>query len=148
MRPPRLTVALLAAGLAAGCASSAYRSTVREIDRLPQAERVRVPFLGVARVASNLAGGPEGLRLAIFETSPAAAAPVGDVLARHAGRGWQRLLRARSDGEDVVILARPEGDRLRLLLVVQEPREVVVLEVAIEPEELLATIDDRGARFR
>lgn len=153
MRRPRRVVALLAvglaAGLAAGCASSAFQSTAREIGRLPEAKRVRVPFVGVARVVSNVAGGPEGLRLAVFETSGSpAAAPLGEVLARHAGPGWQRLLRARSKGEDVVILARPEGRRTRLLLLAQEPREVVLIEVAIDLEGLLATIEDHGKRFR
>lgn len=154
MRPPRWIAALiaagLAAGLAAGCAtSSTFHSTAREIGRLPEAKRVRVPFVGVARAVSNVAGGPEGLRLAVFETSGSpASTPLGEVLARHAGPGWQRLLRARSEGEDVVILARPERRRTRLLLLVQEPGEVVLIEVAIDPEELLATVNDRGERFR
>lgn len=153
MRRPRLVAALLAGGLVAGlvtgCASSsAFQSTAREIGRLPEAERVRVPFVGLARAVSNAAGGPQGLRLAVFETSAAPAAPLGEVLARHAGPGWQRLLRVRGQGEDVVILARPEGDRTRLLLLAQGPGEVVLIEVAIDPAALLATVNDHGARFR
>ena len=150
MRRPRLAAALLAAGFAAGCASasSTFQSTARDIGRRPEAKRVYVPFMGLARTVSNLAGGPEGLRLAVFETSGSQVTPLGEVLARHVGPGWQRLLRARSAGEDVVILARPEGRRTRLLLLAQEPGEVVLIEVAIDPDELIATVNDRGARFR
>ena len=153
MRRRRGVVVLMAGALllplvAGGCASSTFRSTAREIGRLPEAERVRIPFVGLARVASNAVGGPRGLRLAVFETGEPRPAPLGDVVARHAGPGWQRLLRVRSAGEDVVILARPEGRRLRLLLLAQETGEVVLLEASIDPDALLETVNSRGRTLR
>ncbi len=141
---------VLAAVLVAGVPVQARdRAFSRLVDRL-EAHYQKAPmgtgFLGfLARCFSP--EGVSGLRMAIFEDVDSRRAPLGGdfdaFVQKTVGSDRVPMVRiSRKDGERVYLYARPQGERMELLVVAAEATEAVVLSMKVDPERFQAWMDD------
>jgi hypothetical protein len=131
--------------LAAG-GEGGFDGVVNSIESRYHAHATRIPFLGLASLVAGTAthGGVAGVHVAEFEHFPV---PVdGEELNRMVreklGRGWEPMIRetSRHGGEQSLIFAHPEGNRMGLFILDLNGNELDVVQVSVDPDRLNETI--------
>ena len=106
-----------------------------------------IPLLGFARFATWIVH-PKGVYDFQLTTWEKGGAADGDALEALLQRGLSRdfhpLVRARSRGEWTYIYARPDGDRIELILLTRDASDTVLLRANVDAEKLSQTINDHG----
>lgn len=128
--------------LAAGGTGTGFNAVVHGIESRYHAHANHIPFMmlisGVAGIATH--GGVRGLRVAEIEhlDGPVDGAELNALVAQHVGPGWERIIRETSrDGDDQsLIYAKPDGDRMGLLVVDLDHHEMNVVQISIDPKHL------------
>jgi hypothetical protein len=148
--------------LAASGSGSGFDSVVHGIESRYHAHATRIPFMalisGIAGIASH--GGVHGLHLAEIENiqGPIDGAELNALVEQRVGPGWQRMIRETSRNSSdktldqtldqtlnqTLIYAKPEGDRMGLLVVDLDGHEMDVVQVSVDPKH----IDDDMGQFR
>ena len=149
-----LFLVVLAAPLAAA-GDSEFGSLVREVESRLGVRRVHIPLFGVATFFVRVAhpSGVNRLEMAVFEKP--AQAPDDDLWFEDAmrsalGARWSTMLRVqeRRNGERTYLCARPEGKHWKLILATFDRDDVVLMQLRVNPEVLLASLDEpRQARY-
>ena len=134
-----LVAGLLASGASAGDRS--FDSVVREIESSYDAQRLKIPFFGLVKVAAWVArpAGVSRFDLAIFEDI---GVPRGreerflETVGASLGAGWRPIIHVSSPRQSqwTAIFARPDGQRMKLLLAVYQPGQAVVVQMRVHPE--------------
>jgi hypothetical protein len=146
----RIALVALAVVFAALPLRADFDSLVRAVETIPGLHRVPLPGFGLVRFAVWMVH-PEGVhdvQLATFEGKGS-----GDIdrrelerlIRRHADAGYSPLVQvhSRRTGELTLIWARPQGDRVELLLIAHEPNdETVVLRTVVDVNAIARQIDN------
>jgi hypothetical protein len=126
-----------------------FSRLVKEIESHFHAKRTHVPLFGTAKPLVRVAqpSGAKVLDIAIFEEQDFSASDnqeFAEVARKALGPDWHLMVQVVShrDGEQTSIYVREHGNDYRLLIATLEPNEGVVLQVAMNPEDLLKLIDN------
>jgi hypothetical protein len=99
---------------------------------------------GIAGIATH--GGVRNLHVAEIEDveGPVDGEELRQIIEKKAGAGWQRIIRetSREGGEQNLIYVRPEGDHLGMLIVDFENREMNVVQLSMNGDQLAKQIDE------
>lgn len=156
MKARLLAVLLVAAGAACG-ADREFDQLVKSIEQRFGVKRTHVPLMGVANFLVKVArpGGASGFKLAIFEDFHATLgardqAALDRFMEEARGDGMHSLVvtHSRRDGEASYILAGEIGKTTKLLIATFERNEATVVEVQVNVEALLKTINSPGEAHR
>jgi len=102
-----------------------------------------IPFLGLARVASNVIH-PEGMhdfQLAVFEHGGFDGREAALLMSREAG-GFTRLVHSRSRDEWTFVYCRPgESGRVELLILTSDSSETVLVRCDLDAEQFARSMD-------
>jgi hypothetical protein len=140
--------------LAASGAGGGFDAVVHGIESRYHVHANKIPFMGLISLVAGRAthGGVHGIHVAEIEhmEGPVDGAELNALVASHMGAGWQRIVRdtSRSGDEQSLIYVKPEGDRLGMLVVDLDHREMDVVEISIDPEKLSSEIaEHRHGRY-
>jgi len=128
--------------LAAGGAGVGFDAVVRGIESRYHAHANKIPFMGLISLVAGHAthGGVRGIHIAEIEhlDGPVDGTELNALVAAHMGAGWQRIVRdtSRSGDEQSLIYVKPEGDRLGMLVVDLDHKEMNVVQISINPGKL------------
>jgi len=128
--------------LAAGGEGTGFNAVVHGIESRYHAHANHIPFMmlisGVAGIATH--GGVRGLRVAEIEhlDGPVDGAELHALVEQRVGKGWERIVRETSrDGDDqTLIYAKPDGDRMGMLVVSLDHHEMNVVQISVNPDHL------------
>ena len=137
---------LLAIATVAVLPASDFDGLVGEFARQTGAERIHIPFFGVARFAVAVAhpSGTSDLQMAVLENVHGDYADSGKITDRLVIRdGWKRIVRVQEKkGEMTNIYMLPEGKRLRMLVAVVNNGDATFVQLRIKPEALAKFVDE------
>ena len=135
-------VAVLASGGEGG-----FDGVVRSIEHTYHVRATRIPFMGLISFVSHKAtsGGVSNLHLAEFDdfTASLDGEELNRMVEEKLGPSWARMVRETSRGgqEQTLVFMRPEGSRMGLFILDSDGHELDVVEAAVDPDHLNATID-------
>lgn len=144
-----LPLLLLAGGMAPVVQAGDFDTMVARFSRESGAQRTKIPFFWVAQAAVELAhpAGASELNLAVFEHASIEPRRFRELTDDAVGGIWKPIVRTRSrDGESTNIYARPAGREMHLIIATLSQGEATFVEVSVEPEALLAFVDDHSDR--
>jgi hypothetical protein len=128
-----------------------FDGVVTSIEVRYHAHATRIPFLGLVSLVSRKAtqGGVSGIHVAEFEhfteqaNGPVDGEELNSMVEQKLGQGWERIVRStsRNGGEQTLIFARPEGNRMGLFVLDLEGQEMDVVQVSVDPDHLNQTIN-------
>ncbi|MFN7922362.1 MAG: hypothetical protein U0Q16_19825 [Bryobacteraceae bacterium] len=126
-----------------------FDDAIRHMEDRLETRRLRIPLLGLATGVAGLAAAPfgaESFRIAIFDhvdAPPSARAH----LFPQAPEGWRTVLRVREqNGEHVTMFCRDEGSWARLMMVVLDRHDAVLMQFKMRPTRLLTHLAERARR--
>lgn len=146
MTAKRFALAALLMLAAAVPAQADFRDVARAVSREPGVKRQWIPFLGLARMAVWMVE-PHGVgdfQVAVFEGGGFGDARHFEALMnRHAGKGFQPLVRVRErSGEWSYIYVRPgRHDRFELMMLVHDSSDTVLVRVEVDGVALARHLD-------
>lgn len=134
-------VVVLANGVAGG-----FDQVVSSIEARYHVHADRIPLLGlvgfVTRASTN--DGVRGMHVAEIEDFHADVdgEELNRLVQQKLGAGWERVIRetSRSDGNQTLILMRPEGSRMGVFVLDLEGHEMDVVQMSVDPEHLTENI--------
>jgi hypothetical protein len=138
-----LTPAILAAADGGG-----FGSVVQGIESRYHVHATKIPFLGLMSLVASHAthGGVRGIHVAEIDhlDGPVDGAELNALVAQRVGPGWQRIVRdtSRSGLDQDLIYIKPEGNRLGMLVVDLDHKEMDVVEISIDPNKLSEEITE------
>lgn len=133
--------------LAAGSGGTGFDAVVHSIESRYHARATHIPFMGlisgIARISTH--GGVRGLHIAEFEnfrtnaSEPVDGAEFNALVEKHVGPGWQRMIRetSRDGGEQSLIYVRAEGQHLGMLVVDLDGKDLDVVQLSMNPDQLM-----------
>ena len=134
--------------MAAGGYGQGFDSVVRGIEQRYHVHANRIPFMGlvngIARISTH--GGVHNLHVAEIEHVDANVN--GDELLalveERAGEGWKRMIRetSREGHEQTLIFVRAEGKQVGMLVVDLESREMDVVQISMNPDQLMDQVNE------
>jgi hypothetical protein len=152
--PVLLIVLVVPAVVLARSGGGGFDGVVSSIETRYHAHATRIPFLClmslVARKATS--GGVSAVHIAEFDhfTAKVDGDELNRMVEEKLGQGWERIIRetSRRGGEQTLIFARPEGDRMGLFVLDLDGNEMDVVQVSVDPDRLNGTINryDHGDR--
>jgi hypothetical protein len=131
---------LLAAGRLGG--GEGFDAVVRGIETRYHVHATRIPFMGLisAVAGASTHGGVRGLHVAEIEnfSSPVDGAELNALIEQRVGQGWERIVRetSRDGAEQTLIYAKPDGERMAMLIVDLDHQEMDVVQVSADPDRL------------
>jgi hypothetical protein len=140
--------------LAASGNGGGFDAVVHGIESRYHAHATRIPFMtlisGIAGLSTH--GGVRGLHVAAIENleGPVDGAELNALVEQRVGQGWQRMIRetgrngSNPNLDQTLIYVKPQGDRIGLLVVDLDGREMDVVQVSVDPNH----IDDDMGHFR
>ncbi|MGA2589684.1 MAG: hypothetical protein ABSH32_07200 [Bryobacteraceae bacterium] len=146
----RAIALLLLASSAAFAGDAAFDRIVHEIESHYGTQRTHIPFLGMADFVVKVAH-PEGVtsfKMAFFEDLKS---PLEAGAWRELDRFMESLpgelhpivrVHSRRNGDSVYIFAEPVGKSTRMLLAVFEREEATMIQVKVDAQTLLQSIED------
>ena len=120
---------------------------MRSIEHTYRVRATRIPFMGLISFVSHKAtsGGVSDLHLAEFDdfTASLDGEELNRMVEEKLGPSWARVVRETSRGgqEQTLVFMRPEGSRMGLFILDSDGHELDVVEAAVDPDRLNATID-------
>jgi hypothetical protein len=145
MLPTLLLTALLAPAVRAGD----FDTLVARFSHESGATRTHIPFFWVARAVVAVAhpAGASELNLAVFEHASFDPRRFRELTDNAVGGVWKPMVRTCSrSGESTNIYSRPAGREMHLLVATLDHGEATFVEVQVEPEAVMAFIDEHGRR--
>jgi hypothetical protein len=136
MRSLRAIALILCTTTLAHAADAEFRRVVHSIESNYRVHHTRIPFLGLAMFFARPAG-VHGFHLAVFESMPNISSPeeVRTLVENSLDPGWYPFVRVRSrgksDSETTLIYTRPDGNRMKMMIVNIEPSESVIVKMDI-----------------
>jgi hypothetical protein len=133
--------------LAASGSGAGFDAVVHGIESRYHVHATHIPFLGLMSGIAGIAthGGVRGMHIAEMEHFNTAVdgTELNALVAQRAGKGWQRIIRETShDGdEQSLIFVRPEGNRMGMLIVDLDHKEMDVVQISINPDQLSHEIE-------
>jgi hypothetical protein len=127
-----------------------FDAVVNGIEIRYHAHATKIPFMGlISGIAGHYThGGVRNMHVAEFEnlTEPVDGAELTALVEQRAGDGWQRMVRetSREGHEQSLIYARPEGDHMGMLVVDLDGKELDVVQLSMNPDQLAKEITRRG----
>ncbi len=128
--------------------ASGFDAIVHGIESRYHAHATHIPFAGIISGLANHAthGGVHQLRVANFENfnQPIDGEELNALVTQRIGQGWQRIIRetSRSGGEQTLIFVRPEGNRMGMMILDLDGKELDVVGLSINPDQLAQQIND------
>jgi hypothetical protein len=132
-----------------------FDAIVSTIELRYHARATKIPFMGLVSGIAGIAthGGVHGLHVAEFEhfrsddTGDFDGAEFNDLVEKHVGPGWQRMIRETSrrhdqDGEQTLIYVRPEGKNVAMLVVDSDGNHVDVVQLTMNPDHLMDEVNE------
>jgi hypothetical protein len=125
---------------------SGFDGVVGSIETRYHAHATRIPFLWAASLIAHKAthGGVCGVHVAEFDdfTAQVDGDELNRMVEEKLGQGWERMIRetSRKGGEQTLIFARPDGNRMDLFVIDLEDRELDVVQVSVDPDHLNQSI--------
>ena len=136
--------ALIALSLLIAIPISADFASIERALRVKLGSPTWIPFLGLARVASNVVH-PKGVhdfQLAVFEHGGLDGEEAAQILAHRTG-GFSQIVHARSRGEWTFIYGRPrEHDRIELLILTSDHEQTVLVRCDVDAEAFARSMDE------
>ena len=124
-----------------------FKAVVKHLESHYHAKRKRIPFLRLANLAVKIVkpAGVKSFQVAVFEDqdfSRQSEDPQLEAVMQGALKdGWRPLVRRRSSrdgsGERAYIYAKEAGKDTKLLSVVMEPHQALVVEAKVDPQALI-----------
>ncbi|HUO85351.1 MAG TPA: hypothetical protein VM534_09575 [Thermoanaerobaculia bacterium] len=148
-RPLRLAIVAILLLAVVPALRADFHELARQIERLDHVERVGIPGFGLARFLVRLTH-PEGvtdLKVAVFEQKRTRLAiDYSGFVKNEIGNGWTPIVVARSrGGEQSYIYARESRGRIRMMILAVDSEEVALIEMEMEPERFLRSLEEPGA---
>jgi hypothetical protein len=117
-----------------------FMDAVEELERRLDTPRVRIPLFGLVKAVAYPVYRPLGVKnfdMAIFDgvrrPLPADADPF-----RKLGPGWRPILRVRDRrGDSVTIYGRDENDWVRMMMLVLDRKDAVMMHFKMRPSALM-----------
>jgi hypothetical protein len=140
----RLLLALLLV-VTAVPAMADFNAVARAIDKHPGVKRVWIPFLGMARFVVRVVE-PKGVgdfQLATFEGAENLdARELKEILRTRIGPGFTPLVQTWSNRRDEwsFIYAKPQGDRIELIVLTRDSEDTVLVRVELDADEVAKEI--------
>ena len=123
-----------------------FDGLVREFSRQTGAQRIHIPFFGLAQFVVAVAhpAGTSELKLAVFEKVDGRSVDLARLTDGFvSGEGWKRIVRVREkNGESTNVYMQPDGKRLRMLVTVLDSGDATFVQMKIRPEELEKFVDE------
>jgi hypothetical protein len=133
---------LVPAVVLAGSGEGSFDGVVRAIESRYHVHATRIPFMGLISLVADKATHEGVNRVRVAEIDDFSAQVDGDELNRivteKLGAGWERMIRetSRKGGEQTLIFAHPEAERMGLLIVDLDGSEMDLVEVSVDPRHL------------
>ncbi len=133
---------LLAASGNGAFGSGGFDAVVHGIESRYHTHATKIPFMGLVSCIAGIAthGGVHGLHVAEIENlqGPVDGTEFNALVEQKVGPGWQRMIRetSRDGGEQNLIYARPEGERLGMLIVDLNGHELDIVQISVNPDQL------------
>lgn len=124
-----------------------FDGVVTSIERDYHVHATRIPCMGLASLVAAAAtrGGVAGVHIAEFEhfDKTADGEELNRMVEEKLGQGWQRIIRdtSRHGDEQTLIFARSEGKRMALFILDLDGKEMDVVQVSVDPDNLNKTIN-------
>jgi hypothetical protein len=140
----------------AGGGGGGFDGVVSSIEGRYHAHATRIPFMGLMSLVAwkSTHGGVSGVHVAEFEhfAGPVDGDELNGMVEEKLGQGWSRIVRdtSRHGGEQTLIFARPDGNRMGLFVLDLDGAELDVVQVSVDPDHLNETIgkyDHLGDHF-
>jgi len=137
-----MTPAIMLAANGTGGMGGGFDEVVRGIEHRYHVHANKIPFMGLISFVAGRAthGGVRGLHVAEIENvqGPIDGEEFNALVEEKAGKGWQRIIRetSRSGDDQNLILVRPEGDHLGMLVVSLDGHEMNVVQLSMNPDQL------------
>jgi hypothetical protein len=134
--------------LAASGGGGGFDGVVQSIEYRYHAHATRIPFMGLISALAGVSthGGVHNLHLAEFDDfkGPVDGEELNTIVAEHIGEGWQRIVRetSRNGGEQSLIYVHPEGDHLGMMVVDLDGKELNVIQISVNPDQLANEINE------
>ena len=131
-----------------------FDGVVNSIEHRYQVHATRIPCMGLASLIAGAAthGGVAGVNVAEFEHFDKAAdgEELNRMVEEKLGQGWSRIIRdtSRHGDEQTLIFARRDGRRMGLFILDLDGREMDVVQVSVDPDNLNKTIKKYDHRER
>jgi hypothetical protein len=130
--------------------NSGFDGVVSSIEGRYHAHATRIPFMGVMSLVAHKSthGGVSGVHIAEFDnfSAPVDGDELNSMVEQKLGPGWSPMIRetsratSRKGGEQTLIFAHPEGDRMGLFILDREHDELDVVQVSVDPAHLHESI--------
>jgi hypothetical protein len=136
MRTNALILLALAGPICAIAKDRDFSAMQRQLEAAYGVKEMHIPFMNVARLAINSTAPFAGraFEIAIYQDIPD---HEGWAALKPPGPEWTQVIRTEESRNRTLIFARPEGRRIRILLVTEEPQEIVLVESDADPGEFL-----------
>ena len=150
----RFLALFLCAASAALAADPGFDRLVRSIEFHYSAKRTHIPFMGLANMVVKVAhpGGAKDFKLALFEHLDAQDDPAGvdRILRELAAKGFRPTIcqQSRRSGESTLIFTGEVGKDTRMLIATFGRNEATVIQVTVDPETLMKTLEQPGMARR
>jgi hypothetical protein len=135
---------LLACGLLQGTHRDFpdFDDIVRAVSDQLHARPLSIPFFGLISFAISAAhpAGVKRLHLAVWENT-GRYSDLEEIL-RSANPSWRPFVRVRGHGETTLIYLAGEGRDCKMFIATQEPSELTLVQVKVNPETLQAILRD------
>jgi hypothetical protein len=139
-------MAVVSPGLVFAGNAAGFNRVISAIAMRYHAHAIRIPFLGLASFVAGKPtdGGVNGMRAARFEHFPPDADSDGltRTVEESLGPDWERIIRdtSRKGGDQTLVFAHPQGNRMGLLVLDLDNHELDVVQVSVDPDHLNETI--------
>lgn len=145
---------LLAAG---GGAGQGFDAIVRTIEVRYHAHATKIPFMGLISGIAGISthGGVRGLHIAEFEhfraeddTHAFDGAEFNELVEKHVGPGWQRMIRETSrehggeHNDQTLIYVRPDGKNVAMLVVDLDKNDLDIVQISMNPDQLMDQVNE------
>lgn len=150
-----MTPAILLAASGSAVREQGFDAIVRTVELRYHARATKIPFMGLVSGIAGIAtkGGVHGLHVAEFEHFRAEGAEdfdgaeFNDLVEKHVGPGWQRMIRETSrehdgkHGDQTLIYVRPDGKDVAMLVVDLDNNDLDIVQLTMNPDHLMDEVN-------
>ena len=145
--------------LAAGGNGDGFNGVVRALESRYHARPTRIPFMGLMSGIAGIAthGGVHNLHVVEFENfkgdgpdSRVDGEEFLKLVEQRTGEGWSRMIRETSSTgkEQTLIYVRPEGNQVGMLVVDLDGKDLDVVEISMNPDQLMKQVSEHDHHGR